>query len=154
MAKRKRKSRGHTREHKRQSSSALLQNGLAAFRRGNYGQAIAAWERVGQQTPDARPVSALAQVYFRRGLNRVYGQSPDPQAGLSDLEQASRLQPDDPCYAYHLGLAAHRLGNLDGAVRAYRAARKHAGEFADRAAYPLALALLQRGEDPASAPVW
>jgi len=84
----------------------------------------------------------------------MYGRSSDPQAGLSDLQQAARLQPDNPCYAYHLGLAAHRMGDLDRAVRAYQVARKGRGGFADRVAYPLALALLQRGEDPASAPVW
>lgn len=150
MAKRKRTSR----RRPRQSGAALLQNGLQAFRRGDYDQAIEAWERVGRQAPSQQPVSALAQVYFRRGLQHTYGRSPDPQAGLSDLEQAARLQPGDPCYAYHLGLAAQRLGDLNRAVHAYQVARKGEGEFAERAAYPLALALLQRGEDPTSAPVW
>ena len=150
MAKRKRKSR----RHPRQSGAVLLQNGLQAFRRGDYDQAIEAWERVGRQTPSMQPVSALAQVYFRRGLKHTYGSSPDLQAGLSDLEQAAKLQPGDPCYAYHLGLAAHRLGDLNRAVRAYQVARRGEGEFAKRAAYPLALALLQRGGDPTSAPVW
>lgn len=150
VAKRKRKSRGH----KRQSSSALLQNGLKAFRSGDYDRAIELWEQVGRQTPDMRPVSALAQVYFRRGLKSLYGGASNPRAGLSDLEQAARLQPDAPCYAYHLGLAAHRLGDLNRAIRAYRAACKNPGEFANRTAYPLALALLQRGEDPTSTPGW
>ncbi len=150
MTKRRRKSRRSA----RQSSSASLQNGLKAFRSGDYSRAIEIWERVGQQTSNMRSVPALAQVYFRRGLMRMYGRSPDPRAGLSDLEQAAKLQPDDPCYAYHLGLAAHRLGDLDRAVRAYQIARKGQGRLTDRAAYPLALALLQRGEEPASAPVW
>jgi len=73
---------------------------------------------------------------------------------LSDLKQASELQPDDPRYAYHLGLAAHRHDDLDGAISAYQEARKSEGEFAGRAAYPLALALLQRSEDPAADAVW
>jgi tetratricopeptide (TPR) repeat protein len=95
-----------------------------------------------------RPVSALAQVYFRRGLKRVYGRHPDYRAGLSDLEQAASLQSSDPCYAYHLGLAAHRLGDADRAVRFYRKVLALGGAFAERAAYPLAVAFLQRGEDP------
>ena len=150
MAKRKRKSRGHP----RQSGAVLLQSGLQAFRCGDHDQAIEAWERVGRQSPSLQPVPALAEAYFRRGLKHTYDRSPDPQAGLSDLEQAARLQPGDPCYAYHLGLAAHRLGDLNRAARAYQVARKSEGEFAHRAAYPLALALLQGGEDPTSAPVW
>jgi len=132
----------------------LLQNGLKAFRRGDYDRAIETWERAVRQSSNVQSISALAQVYFRRGLKRIYGQSPDLQAGLSDLERATGLQPDDACYAYHLGLAAHRLGDLERALRAYQAARKGQNEFAHRAAYPLALVLLERGEDPASAPVW
>jgi tetratricopeptide (TPR) repeat protein len=62
--------------------------------------------------------------------------------------------PDDPCYAYHLGLAAHRQGDLDLAIRSYHVARREENEFASRAAYPMALAQLQRGEDPSSQTVW
>jgi len=144
MAKRKRK-RGKS---KAQSSAALRRNGLTAFKRGDYNRAIDAWERVAYQTPSMRPTAALAEAYFRRGVGAA-----DPQAGLSDLQKAAELQPKDPCYAYHLGLAAHRQGNLDQAITAYRLARKK-GEFATRAAYPLALALLQQSQDPAADPVW
>ncbi|MEE8389578.1 MAG: tetratricopeptide repeat protein [Anaerolineae bacterium] len=151
MAKRRRKSR---RKRRAQSSSALRQNGLGAFKRGEYGQAIEIWERAIRQTPNKQTISALAEAYFRRGLNRLYGQSPKLQAGLSDLKQASELQPDDPRYTYHLGLGAHRQGDLDEAVRAYQTARQGEDEFADRAAYPLALALLQRDEDPTATSVW
>jgi len=151
MARRKRKSR---RQHVRQSSAALLQNGLEAFRNGDYDRTIEAWEHVAQQSPQMQPALALAQVYFRRGLKRTYGQPSDPGAGLSDLSQAASLQRGDPCYAYHLGLAAHRLGALDRAIPAYRAARKDESAFAHRATYPLALALLQQGQNPSDDPVW
>jgi tetratricopeptide (TPR) repeat protein len=139
-----------------QSPAALRQTGLRAFKRGDYGRAIEIWERVARQSSDLRLTSALAEAYFRRGLNRLHGKTPALQAGVGDLEQAAKLQPDAPRYAYHLGLAAHRQGNLDRAIRAYRTARKRGGEdeFTARAAYPLALALLQNGEDPASASVW
>ncbi len=151
MAKRKRKSR---RTRRAQSSSALRQNGSKAFKKGEYGQAIAIWERAIRQTPHEQTVSALAEAYFRQGIEHLYGPSPKPQAGLGNLKQASKLQPDNPRYTYHLGLIAHRLDDLDEAVRAYQIARQGEGEFADRATYPLALALLQRGEDPSAAPVW
>jgi tetratricopeptide (TPR) repeat protein len=151
MAKHRRKSR---RQHARQSSSALLQNGLKAFRGGDYDGAIEMWERAGQQTPQMRPTSALAQVYFRRGLKRIYGQPSDLTGGIDDLSRAVGLLPDDPGYTYHLGLAAHRLGELGRAIPAYRAARKGGGEFANRAAYPLALALSQQGQEPSDDPVW
>jgi tetratricopeptide (TPR) repeat protein len=141
-------------KHARQSSAALLRNGLKDFRSGDYDGAIETWERVGQQTPQIQPTSALAQVYFRRGLKRTYGQPGDPKAGMDDLSRAVGLQPDDPCYAYHLGLVAHRVGELGRAIPAYRAARKDEGEFASRAAYPLALALSQQGREPADDPVW
>jgi len=153
MAKRRRKSR-RRKQRTGQSSATLRQNGLKAFKSGAYSQAIEIWERMGRQTPNTRPTSALAEAYFRRGLKRLYSQASKLQAGLNDLKQAAELQPDASRYAYHLGLAAHRQGDLDGAIRAYQTARQGKDEFADRAAYPLALALLQRGEDPAAAPVW
>ncbi|RLC65160.1 MAG: hypothetical protein DRI48_07015, partial [Chloroflexi bacterium] len=143
------------RSRKRQSSTALLRNGLRYFKKGNYSQAIETWERVAQQTPDMTPTSALAQAYFRRGLKRLYDQeSAHPQGGLSDLRRAVELRADDPCYTYHLGLALHRQGEVDQAIRAYRAVRQNGGEFADRVAYPLAVALLQCGEDPTDDSVW
>lgn len=101
-----------------------------------------------------RPTPALAEACFRRGLKHLYGKSPETQTGLDDLKQAVKLQPDDPRYVYHLGLAAHRQGDLKEAVRAYHQVLGCEGEFASRAAYPLALALLQSDEDPAAALVW
>ncbi len=150
MAKKKRKSR----ETRRQSSADLRRNGLALFNQGKYSQAIEVWERVGQQTPDMLPVSALAEAYFRRGLNYLYGGKPDPSAGLADLERAAALKPQEARYTYHLGLAAHRQGDIDRAIDAYRQVRLSRDTFAGRAAYPLALALLQKGEDPSADPVW
>ena len=56
MTKRRRKKRAS----KAQSSAALRRNGLNAFKRKDYGQAIEVWERVAQQTPTMRPTSASA----------------------------------------------------------------------------------------------
>ena len=150
MAKRKSKSR----KRSGRSPSALLQAGMKAFKHGKYTQAITTWEQVGLHAPRMRPVSALAEAYFRRGLNLMYGQPRNPEAGRSDLEQASGLRPDEARYTYHFGLAAHHLGELERAIPAYRAARKGDGGIAERAAYPLALALLQSGQAPSRDPVW
>ena len=145
--KRRRKSRNTS----AQSAVALRLNGLRAFQSGDYSQAIKTWERIPESM---RPNPALAEAYFRRGVECFYGSESHHQDGLEDLQKAVEIQPRDPCYAYHLGLAAHHLGHLDQATRAYRSARQAAGAYADRAAYPLALALLQAGQDPASDPVW
>jgi tetratricopeptide (TPR) repeat protein len=149
MSKRKRR-----RKRSAQSSAALRRNGINAFRQGDYDRAIDAWERVGKQTPAQLPKTALAEAYFRRGLRKLYTKAPNPEAGLADLQRALDLMPNDPCYAYHLGLAAHRQGDLDRAIRSYYVTRREENAFAGRAAYPLALALLQRGDDPTTQTVW
>jgi tetratricopeptide (TPR) repeat protein len=140
-----------------QSASALRRNGQRAFDRSDYAGAIAAWEQAAQRTSrerhKTRLAPALAEAYFRRGLNQLYGRTRAPEAGLFDLGEATSLQPGDPCYLYHLGLAAHRQGDLDRAIDAYRIARQDE-RFAARASYPLALALLARGEDVSDDPVW
>lgn len=134
-----------------QSAAAMRANGLKSFQSGNYDQAIAAWERI---PADLHPAAALAEAYFRRGLAQVYGTQRNPQAGVTDLRRAVQYLPGDACYNYHLGLAAHRAGELAEAIRSYQAVRKAGGDFSRRAAYPLALARLQQGDDPAGDPAW
>jgi tetratricopeptide (TPR) repeat protein len=134
-----------------QSAVAIKANGLKAFQNKDYDKAIVAWEKI----PIAiRPAAALAEAHFRRGLARLYGPSPNLQAGRADLRQAVAYQPIDACYNYHRGLAAHHADDLPEAIQAYQAARQAGGEFSCRAAYPLALALLQQGKDSADDPAW
>ena len=127
----------------------LTANGLRAFRQNDLEKALLSWEKI---PTNLRPAVLLAEGHFRRGLDLFYG--PDAQAGLNHFQAAAAYQPKDPCYAYHLGLAKHHLGDIPGALAAYQTVRQFAGPFADRTAYPLALALLQNGQDPAAAPVW
>jgi len=138
---------------KRQSSATLRRNGLKAFQQEDYSKAVEMWEQAGQQIPDMLPTAPLAEAYFRRGLYLAY-EVVKPQAGLSDLKRAAELQPDEPRYAYHLGLAAHHQNDLNEAIRLYQAVRREGGELAERVAYPLALALFQRGDDPTESSVW
>jgi tetratricopeptide (TPR) repeat protein len=144
--KRRKKSKGSA-----QSAAALRLNGLKAFQRNDYDQAIKTWERI---PASYRPMPALAEAYFRRGVERFYGSNSDRQTGLIDLIKASETQPTDPCYVYHLGLASHHLGDLDQAIQSYRVTRQMVGPYADRAAYPLSLALIQQGQDLKADPVW
>jgi tetratricopeptide (TPR) repeat protein len=132
-----------------QSMVALKANGLKAFQIGNYNKAIAVWENI---PPAMQPAAALAEAYFRRGMKQFYGAA--SPAGLNDLKRAAAYQPLDACYAFHLGLALHHSGDLAGALTIYSSVRQSRGPFAARAAYPLALALLQSGQNPAADPVW
>ena len=124
---------GRTSKQAGQQTAALQQNGLKAFRSGRYDQAIVAWEKAG---PSAIPVAALAEAYFRRGL---------AAGSESDLKRAAALQPGELRYTYHLGLLAQRAGCLDEALAAYEQVRQGGGDLARRAAYPLAVALLEKG---------
>jgi tetratricopeptide (TPR) repeat protein len=148
----KRKSKSRLGKSSAQSSAALKRNGLRAFQGADYDRAIDAWERTAAQTPERTLAAALAEAHFRRGLK--HWQASDLEASLADLQRAAELRPEDRCYAHHLGLAAFRIGDLDRAVRSFTVARQGETEFAARAAYPLALALLRRGDDPASHAVW
>ena len=148
----RRKRRRKSKQRSAQSSAALERNGLKAFQDADYNRAIDVWERAGQHTPDRLPAAALAEAYFRRGLRQL--RASDLGASLADLQRAAELRPEDHCYAHHLGLAAFRLGDLDRAIRSFAIARRGETEVAARAAYPLALALLQRGDDPSTHAVW
>lgn len=151
MSKRRRRSK---RSRSKQGIATLRTRGSRYFRQRDYDQAIEIWERVRRQAPTMLPAASLAEAYFRRGLERLYGPAPDPDAGLNDLRQSLALRSNDACTIYHLGLAAQRSGNLPAAIKRYEEVRQGSGTFAHRAAYPLALALLQQGTDPSTAPVW
>lgn len=148
----KRRSKRKSGKGSAQGSAALARNGLRAFEQADYDRAIDAWERIARQTPERTPAAALAEACFRRGLGHL--QASKLEASLFDLGRAAELQPEDPCYAHHLGLAAYRSGDLGRAIRAFMVARRGDTEFAARAAYPLALALFQRGDDPSTHTVW
>ncbi len=151
MTKRKKRSKSSP---NRQGAATLRTRGSNAFRLGDYNQAIETWERVRAQSADMLPAAALAEAYFRRGQELLAAPQPNLELGLQDMQRASELRPEDPCYAYHLGLAAQRCGQPDIAIINYEKVRRSSNDFARRAAYPLALALLQEGIDPAGKPVW
>ena len=105
-----------------QSIASRMANGLKAFHQNDFEKAILFWER---EPAKLRPVALLAEAHFRRGLVLFYGS--DSQTGMSHLQTAASYLPSDPCYAYHVGLALHRLGNLPGALGFYETARQTPG---------------------------
>jgi len=149
----KKKSRSQrARARARRAAATPVARGQQAFHRGDYDAAIAAWKQALRGKPSARVTAALAEVYFRRGLMRFHREG-RREAGLSDLDEAARLAPDDPRYAYHLGLAHHHEGDLDAAMTAYHLALDADPSFV-RAAELAVLALLEQGQDPAQTAAW
>ncbi|MDX1521178.1 MAG: tetratricopeptide repeat protein [Anaerolineae bacterium] len=148
----KRSSRRKRRQQKQKQEAkltgpVLTRRGLTAFNQANYDAAIADWEQA-QHKKDAPPKlnAALAEAYFRRAVV-------SPNAGLSDLKQAVRLRLDVPRYQYHLGLAHHRLGDLDQAEPIYRNLLAASPPY-ERAAQPLAQLLIDKGTPLAKDGVW
>ncbi len=149
----KKKSRSQRAKAKaRQAAANPLVRGQQAFRQGDYDAAIAAWEQALVEKPSAQVTAALAEVHFRRGLNRFHRDGQRP-AGLSDLAEAAKLVADDPRYAYHLGLALHQQGDLNAALAAYRLALEADPSFV-RAAELAVLASLEQGQDPLQTAAW
>jgi tetratricopeptide (TPR) repeat protein len=150
-----RKKKGKSRQagrKARQAASDPVLRGLESFHRGDYDSAIAAWEKAYQENASAALGTAVGEVYFRRGLARFHRQR-QHTSGLADLEQAARLAPGDPRYAYHLGLAHHHEADLDTAIAAYRLALGADPGFI-RAAELAILALLEQGKDPLRDTIW
>jgi len=109
MAK-KRKSKSRNRSA--QSAAALRLNGIKAFQGGNYLQAIQTWERIPESL---RPDPALAEAYFRQGLDRFYGPEPHQHAGLEDFQKAleSLLNEKDDCYFFKDNLVLGMSGRYE-----------------------------------------
>lgn len=131
----------------RLTGPVLARQGKTAFSQANYGAAIDAWEQAlsKQDTPPNLP-AALAEAYFRRALT-----SPTP--ALADLQQAVKLAPTEPRYRYHLALAHHRLNQTEQAESLYCQLLAESPPF-QRAAFPLAQLLVDKGQEVTIDPVW
>ena len=120
-----------------------LQRGLAAFQRGDYGEAIRAWKQARRAgTPGAVDL-VLAEAHFRYAMATT-----NEARRAQELHEAAALAPDRAVYHFHLALAYHRQGQLRRAIAAYETAHRLApGD--DRVRRHLALACLA---DPATVP--
>ena len=113
----------------------LAKQGKDAFEQADYGQALILWGKA-QNKKDAPPTlkAAIAEAHFRQGVST----SP-PQ--ISNLEQATKLVPDDDLYRYHLALAFHQTEQFEQAEPIYRKLLAQDPPF-QRAAKPLAQLLI------------
>lgn len=148
----KRSSRRKRREQAKKKTArltapVLTQQGKTAFSQADYSAAIDAWEQAGNKpnVPAGLP-TALAEAYFRRAFT-----SPNPV--LTDLQQAVKLVPTDPRYRYHLAVAYHRLDQIEQAEPLYRQLLAESPPL-QRAAFPLAQLLVEKGQDVTPDPVW
>ncbi|MCC7208753.1 MAG: hypothetical protein IT323_15705 [Anaerolineae bacterium] len=127
--------------------------GYQAFARGDYDAAIQAWTAAGRAGASAALRAALAEAHFRRAVTLAQRA---PDRALDDMRRAYDFAPGDALYAYHLGLAHHRHGDLKAARRAYQdcLAASPDDSLAARAAIMLCLAAAESGGDPARDPAW
>ena len=97
-----------------------LERGLREFRAKRYPQAIALWRQIEQ--PSTGLNAALAEAHFRLGIGLATTTRSQSEGVLTHLQYATELAPADPIYAYHFGLALHRIGRVSEAVGQYRRA--------------------------------
>ncbi len=126
-------------------TTSFAQRGLKAFHKNDFATAIHWWEQANTQAPSPGTKSALAEAYFRQGLETK-------QAGF--IQKAIELQPNEPRFVYHLGLAAYRQGRVKEAMAAYQKVWQMDSEWQRRVAYPMALAYVAMGEDVTQTAVW
>jgi tetratricopeptide (TPR) repeat protein len=148
----KRSSRRKRQEHQKKlearlTAPVLAQQGRQTFQQADYTTAIKDWEHA-RQKPNPPPAlaAALAEAYFRRALSQ-------PPSSLADLQQAVKLQPQEPRYRYHLALTYHRQGALVEAEPLYRQLLAETPPFT-RAAAPLIQVLIEQKKAVAIDPAW
>ena len=127
------------------SVHSLPSEGLKAFQRGDYDTALAMWEDAAASLSRATLPTAMAEAYFRRGVQR---------GNAEDLQKGIALRPDDGRLYYHLGLMMQRNGRLTEAATALEKVLHQGGDLAKRAAFPLALVWWQQGKAVEKTAVW
>ncbi len=95
-------------------SSDPRKQGMRAFSANSFDSAIALWSKLDHKN-DKQVRTALAEAYFRRALSE-----PEPAQRVRNLQQARSFAPSDMRYQYHLGLALHQSGDIEGATKAYQ----------------------------------
>ncbi len=146
---RRSKRKARAKRKKSLSAQTLVKRGKTAFEQEDYGVAIKNFGLARQKfnaPPAALP--ALAESYFRRAAS-----APFAYTARIDLKHAVELAPHNPMYRYHLALAHHRNGDLEQAVAIYRELLAENPPF-NRAAFPLAQALIQQKKAISRDPVW
>jgi tetratricopeptide (TPR) repeat protein len=147
-------------KHKKQRQGYLnpardIKNGFKYFNDGDYSHAIELWEiHLGNpqlyEANKQRITPALAEAYFRLGQRHLHE---SPTISCQHLEAAAKLIHEDALYAYHVGLGWHRFGETGKAITWYRESLNRDPGFS-RSYLPLAIALVENGDDVTADPIW
>ncbi|MEA3338974.1 MAG: tetratricopeptide repeat protein [Chloroflexota bacterium] len=114
------------------------------------------WRRAWDKSPSSELATALGELLFQRGTCAIATNLPGDDAflsGMAELERAGELFSDDERPFYYLGLAHHRLNDLEGARSFYLRVLELEPNHR-RAAYHLALTALERENDPTQSQGW
>jgi len=134
-----------TAQPKKFNDKVQMDKGIAFFQKGNYHAALIEWQKIA--APDDKWKQIIAEAHFRKGLEMYY-----PGGNLSavvhnqiisELSQATQLNPGSAGYHYHLGLAFERQGNLKKAAASYLKAVKL--QKNDRFLFQLVMTYLKSG---------
>ncbi|NUM35090.1 MAG: tetratricopeptide repeat protein [Candidatus Brocadiae bacterium] len=106
------------------SKNVLYENfynvGCAAFKRGQYSDALQAWRKAFKMQKEPALAKKIAQAHFRYALS-LDSERSLPQT-VSELFQALQYDTSVPVYHYHIGLAYHKQKKYDKAINAYQKA--------------------------------
>lgn len=131
----------------------LIRQGKMAFNRRDYSQAIAIWENaraIGASEKQERITRAVAEAHFRLGQLHLPKSS---ETAIRYLTYAAMFCERDALYAYHVGLALHRQHKPAEALVWYQRTLHRDPQF-KRAALPMAIALIETGQDAVASPAW
>ena len=133
----------------------LLQKARKALQRGDEDTALRALEKAYARDQSPPLVHGLAELCLRKALYLMgrYKSAEAINRAIERLERARALRPEDPRFSYYLGLAHHRMGELEQAISFYKQTLELDSHHS-RAAYHLTLALLEKGDAPWNGPAW
>ncbi len=102
--------------------AGLINLGIAQLRLKNFEEAEKAWAKARRLYPThpnlADGEKFLAREYYLQGLS--YAEKGNMQDANRYILKATRLDPAEPGYHFHLGATWHELGNIPEAKRAFQ----------------------------------
>ncbi|MCP4602089.1 MAG: tetratricopeptide repeat protein [Proteobacteria bacterium] len=156
MARRKKRGKRKSKKPRQASRQTLLQRGREAWEHGRTEDVLRLWGRAWDKSPSPELTAALGELLFQRGVRAIATNLPDDDAfrsGMADLERAGEIFSDDERPFYYLGLAHHRLNDLEKAQAFYLRVLELEPNHR-RATYHLVLTALEQENDPTQSQGW
>lgn len=156
MARKKRRGKRKSKKPRQASRQTLLQRGREAWQHERQDDALRLWGRAWDKSPSPELTAALGELLFQRGARAIATNLSNDDAflsGMAELERAGELFSDDERPFYYLGLAHHRLNDLEKAQAFYQQVLELEPNHR-RAAYHLVLTALEQENDPTQSPGW